>query len=359
MNTTTSNRSSSSVSTTITTTTTTTTTATALASSFLKCSWTVLYCPIEECSCDAPFSTAEGLLKHLKDEHGLVISRPEEVVPFLDRYLKAVIPDSLYRSPTRDTEIRHALHVSLLKTLLDTQQNERLTLYRRPRSCLFCVLELPGLRGLFEHMYQEHGFNIGLLDNIIGVEAFLNELEALVKLRKQCLYCKEVFRNGTCLRKHIKSKRHCKIDAKDRHWDRFYLINYVNLLKGSGCDDAKGLDEVSDGWSDLEDSVDEATQCLFCIDILSDPDAAFEHMSAVHGFDFYHLKKENKLDFYSGVKILNFLRNCQRHERDACIETFQGKMALPDKNLWDRPEFYFPLYEDDPLLTAVDDFDPE
>jgi hypothetical protein len=228
----------------------------------------------------------------------------------------------------------------------------------------------PNLPDLFAHMFNEHRFNIGLLNNLIFVDRFLNDLEEMIKLKKQCIYCKEIFRNGTCFRKHLKSKKHFKIDAKDERWDRFYLVNYVNLSrKSSGIkekDDVLENEDDIDDWNDLTDEIVMKTQCLFCLEINLDPEICFEHMSQAHGFCIKSLRKHNLLDFYEVMKLVNYLRHCQTHE----IHPFGPdsidnssvhflRLKIPAKSLWDKPEFYFPVYEDDPLLTAIEDFDEE
>ena len=62
------------------------------------------------------------------------------------------------------------------------------------------------------------------------------------------------------------------------------------------------------------------------------------------------------------MKLLNYLRNCQRHETDP-FDNQKGRKfennEIPDEKLWNRPEFYFPVYEEDPLLTAIEDEEEE
>ena len=327
----------------------------------LKATWSVLYCPVPECVLETPFKDANVLLAHLQAQHQVTICNSSEVIPFLDRYLQAKTVsegDSFGHQDAADDQLRQRLHIEYLRTLLDAQQMERNTVQRKQRVCILCSEVSADYRDLFEHMYQMHHYNIGLLENLIDVEPFINELEDSLKLKKTCLYCKEVFKNGSCLRKHLKAKKHCKIDPKDNRWDRYYMINYINLMKRlsyeppSAANQPSAVEEESDGWSDLADSMDEITQCLFCSETQPDPDSTFAHMRSAHGFDFHALQRKHALDFYSSIKLINYFRFCQRNGTPHDVEA--GSM-LPESGLWNRPEYYFPLYEEDPLLTAIEE----
>lgn len=45
--------------------------------------------------------------------------------------------------------------------------------------------------------------------------------------RLQCLYCEKIFTSAQVLRKHMRKKKHFKISARNRQYDRFYVINYL------------------------------------------------------------------------------------------------------------------------------------
>ena len=336
----------------------------------LASTFTVVYCPAEGCDLETPFKDSNELLKHLQADHKIKIHEPAAVEPFLVQYLeryKGIINEGtvLGSEDEEDFKFRQSLHLKMLNGLLETQQIERNTIYKRSRMCLFCSILCENLPDLFSHMFQEHHFNIGLLDNLIFVATFLNDLEEMTKLKKQCIFCKEIFRNGTCLRKHLKSKNHFKINGKDERWDRFYLVNYVNLVKSKFGDDKDDLveqeDEV-DEWDDLNEEIDLKTQCLFCEEIFMDPETCFEHMTKSHGFNIKSIQKQHSLSFYDTMKLLNYLRNCQRYETDPFEGGSTGNFEndeIPDSKLWNRPEFYFPVYEEDPLLTAIEDVEAE
>ena len=334
----------------------------------LASTFTILYCPVDGCESETPLKEATALLEHLKSCHSIKIHEPSGVEPFLGQYLeKYTLKEGITlgsESDQEDHKIRQSLHLKMLNGLLETQQMERNTIYKASRMCLFCSVLCPNLPELFSHMFQDHRFNIGLLDNLIFVETFLSELEEMNKFKKQCIFCMEVFRSGTCLRKHLKSKNHLKINGKDERWDRFYLVNYVNLVKGgaislsSNNNEEVFIDDEVDGWDDLTDEIDAKTQCLFCDGISVDPEDCFVHMEKEHGFNLKAIQKRHKLSFYDTMKLLNYLRNCQRHEKKPFGEESDSNPSfesdeIPDPKLWNRPEFYFPVYEEDPLLTAI------
>lgn len=344
----------------------------------LTSTFTVVYCPVHGCDLESPFQGSKDLLKHLEEVHDIKITEPSGVEPFLDQYLdkySGTLRSGMILGSSEDLEdvkIRQALHLKMLNGLLETQQIERNTIYKRPRMCLFCSVQSQNLSELFSHMFQEHHFNIGLLDNLIFVETFLNELETMTKFKKQCIFCMEIFRSGTCLRKHLKSKNHFKINGKDERWDQFYLVNYVNLVKSSRNTIANEENDIEedggvDEWEDLKDEIDLKTQCLFCNDITVDPERCFVHMKTEHGFDLKGTQREHKLSFYDTMKLVNYLRNCQRlgespfGSSDSEEDTMEQfiMLRIPEMRLWNKPQFYFPVYEEDPLLTAIEDDDDE
>ncbi len=341
----------------------------------LACTFTVLYCPVEGCDLEKPFHASKELLEHFKDGHDVKIYESTGVEPFIDQYLekyKDALKEGVTLGSENDTEdlkIRQSLHLKMLNILLETQQLERNSIFKKPRMCLFCSEVSSNLSELFNHMFQVHHFNIGLLDNLIFVETFLNDLEEMTKFKKQCIFCNEIFRSGTCLRKHLKSKNHFKINGKDERWDRSYLVNYVNLVKNKSKSTNNNEEDVLneedvDQWEDLTDEIDAKTQCLFCDEITIDPEGCFDHMKLEHGFSIKSIQQKHNFTFYDSMKLVNYLRNCQRHELapfedESDIKIRFEKDEIPEKRLWDQPEFYFPVYEEDPLLTVIEETEAE
>lgn len=143
-------------------------------------------------------------------------------------------------------------------------------------------------------MFSEHNFNIGLPDNLVHVNEFLDTLESkLTKL--QCLYCEKTFTSPAVLRKHMRKKKHFKIASKNRQYDRFYVINYLEPGKNWESfenDVYDSEDEKKDeSWADWEEDVQESTMCLFDTQVLNSPRDALDHMKTAHYFNLYEIRK--------------------------------------------------------------------
>jgi hypothetical protein len=46
-----------------------------------------------------------------------------------------------------------------------------------------------------------------------------------------CLFCNKVFKNQIVLKEHMRKKQHKKINPKDTEFDKFYVINYLEMGK--------------------------------------------------------------------------------------------------------------------------------
>lgn len=338
--------------------------------------YTLLYCPLTECNVETPFCHARTLVQHLKEAHAVDIYKPETVISFLDRYLsmKSVFTPVTLGGPEdkADWDLRQRLQEERLQQMLGIQENERATTHRHPRSCLFCKDRLADRYALFKHMYRQHAFNIGQLDNLVMVDEFLSVLEAQL-VANTCIYCHKVFPSASLLRKHLKHKSHYKIPSSDRRYDKYYVVNYTQAGKTWDMlptEEADRDESESDNWSDLNGSLDRPTQCLFCTCVCSSPEEALEHMADGHKFFFRDIQATLQLDFYGSVKFVNYLRH-QRAEMTCpgCLKPCDSDdqlvthitpvciAALLEKRRpsWDRVEYHIPIYDDDPLLEVIDD----
>ena len=92
-------------------------------------------------------------------------------------------------------------------------------------------------------------------------------------------------------------------------------------------------------------------------------------MEEAHDFDLLKIKSELGLNFYQQVKLVNFIRR-QIHQCRcySCHVKFKSKAELrthmeetkhtsllPERKIWDQPEYYFPTYENDILLCTLSD----
>ncbi|KAJ3094708.1 hypothetical protein HDU96_001518, partial [Phlyctochytrium bullatum] len=222
----------------------------------------VFHCPLPDCPPDTdPTTDPVKALSHLRVAHDVHVRDPDHVMPYLERYI-AVWAKRMREGrctgrgvglgwttgrggektvDEEDMEIRRALQREKLNEKLQIQDRERRSDALEPRRCLFCRHPCPDRATLFRHMFSEHGFNIGLPDNLVEVQEFLEILHG--KLAKfvslpsllfltshrslQCLYCEKTFKTAAVLRKHMRKKKHFKINPRNHTYDRFYLVNYL------------------------------------------------------------------------------------------------------------------------------------
>ncbi|XP_072257621.1 zinc finger protein 277 isoform X2 [Pyxicephalus adspersus] len=354
--------------------------------------------------CEQLYKEAEkdGLLKHMIIEHKLVIADVKLIANFKSyvlywkkRFSEQPVTDfcSVIKTNTEASEeqqenyfllcdvlpedrvLREELQQERLRIILEQQQCER-TDTSFQRMCMFCNEEFKGNRSLlFNHMNEEHSFNVGLPDNLVYCNEFLDVLQRKMD-NLQCLYCEKTFRNISTLKDHMRKKQHRKINAQNHEYDRFYIINYLEL--GKNWEEVQSEDDREIGrnneedWSDWEEHPISAV-CLFCDKQADTNEKLLCHMKDNHYFDLHKIKVDLGLKFYQQVKLVNFIRRqihqCRCH---GCQEKFQTKMelithmekyshvnVLPERSVWDQPQYYFPTYENDSLLCTLSDSEDE
>ncbi|MEE6480884.1 hypothetical protein FKM82_012698, partial [Ascaphus truei] len=192
-----------------------------------------------------------------------------------------------------DRVLREQLQQERLREILEQQQCERYdTSFQSP--CMFCSEEFKGNRSvLFNHMNKEHSFNVGLPDNIVYCNEFVDALHKKMD-SLQCLYCEKTFRDKNTLKDHMRKKQHRKINAKNSEYDKFYIINYLELGKSweevQSEDDRELVDNEED-WSDWEEHPVSAV-CLFCDYQADTTEKLLCHMKDNHQFDLLKIKSD-------------------------------------------------------------------
>ncbi|KAL4640712.1 zinc finger protein 277 [Arapaima gigas] len=357
------------------------------------------------CSDPQPQWEKEPLLKHMLLEHKLVIADvqlvadfPRYIMYWRRRFAEQPVTDfcsvilTNSEGPVEKQEqyfllcdvlpedriLREQLQQRRLEEILEQQQREREdTTFQR--ACMFCHEEFTGNRSsLLNHMAREHAFNVGLPDNIVYCHQFLDALERKLD-NLQCLYCEKIFRDKTTLKDHMRKKQHRKISSKNKEYDQFYIINYLELGKTweevQSEDDRELAEDQDDDWSDWQAHPLRAV-CLFCERQSETMEQIYSHMQESHGFDFHKIKtdlSEYNLKFYQQVKVVNYIRRELHHARCyGCREKFVSReqvlrhvadsghvMTVPEASAWDQPQYYFPTYENDALLCALSDSDGE
>ncbi|XP_078139293.1 zinc finger protein 277 [Centroberyx gerrardi] len=354
------------------------------------------------CSESVPPQDRDLLLKHLLLQHKLVIADvkliadfPKYLLYWKGRFLEQPLTDFCSVIKTNSTGpaekqehyfllcdvlpedrlLRENLQQKRLERVLEQQQKERDDSSFQ-RLCMFCSEEFSGNRSsLLNHMAREHSFSIGLPDNIVFCSDFLDALQRKLD-NLQCLYCEKTFRDKTTLKDHMRKKSHRRINASNREYDRFYVINYLELGKTweevQSEDDRELVDDEDDDWSDWQ-AHPVCAVCLFCDQQSETMEKIYRHMEEAHGFDLHKLRIDLNLRFYQQVKLVNFIRR-QIHQSRCygCQQSFSCRaaalqhimaaghvMKLPDVSAWDQPQYFFPTYENDALLCSLADSDGE
>ncbi|CAK6983331.1 zinc finger protein 277 [Scomber scombrus] len=161
------------------------------------------------------FEQKDVLLKHLLLQHKLVIADvkliadlPKYMLYWKGRFLEQPVTDFCSVIKTNSTGpvekqedyfllcdvlpedriLRENLQQRRLEEVLEQQQKERDDSSFH-RLCMFCSDEFSGNRSsLLNHMAREHSFSIGLPDNIVYCNDFLDTLQSKLD-NLQCLYC--------------------------------------------------------------------------------------------------------------------------------------------------------------------------
>jgi len=257
-----------------------------------------------------------------------------------------------------DHQLREELQLSKLKSLLLRQEFERKD-EGFVGVCPFCSQTFQGNRVLlFDHMIKDHNFNVGHPDNIVNVHEFLETIRNKLESR-QCLFCEQVFKSRLTLREHMRKKGHRCLNPKNKEFDRFYMINYLELGKNWQVilTEPESLDEDDDwsGWNGENPSC----FCFFCPASFNEADKVYDHMKAEHKFDFKHIRDDKQLSFYQQVKMINYIRR-EVHTHACDGEVDPGAIAagvleqLTCNTRWKQPQYYFPACEDDSMLCHLE-----
>ncbi|KAF9098444.1 hypothetical protein BGX23_006250 [Mortierella sp. AD031] len=377
----------------------------------------MIHCPFQSCDLTDPLTDSTSLVAHLKDAHKIAFKNIHHMFILLDRYLshwaeeieakgiekvavKAEESDEFFTIDpavsVADRNLRDEIQREKLNEILKAQEKERNEEAKLKRKCLFCKNVCDNRTILFKHMFAEHNFNIGLPDNLVNVNEFLDMLEAKLT-GLQCLYCEKTFTSPAVLRKHMRKKKHFKISARNRLYDQFYVINYLEPGKNwenfehdrYDSDD----DRRDDSWADWDDALeDEKTKCLFENAYFSSAQATREHMKEAHGFDLEGERHTLGLDFYQTISLVNYIRrqtmlgvcfSCQKKkpeqesgikkddeddedkdEEDWLVKHLRedgcgAKAPSKEADFWKDAQYLLPMLENDPLLMIFGEEDSD
>ncbi|PVV03831.1 hypothetical protein BB560_001699 [Smittium megazygosporum] len=295
--------------------------------------------------------------------------------------LDAKFSSLYYINPTsnpKDLELRQSIQQKRLNEILDLQVKEREKGFSISRQCLFCKKVFTTIHELFSHMFKTHAFNIGLSDNLVFVEKFLDILEKKL-LNLKCIYCEREFMSQIALRNHMRKKKHFKISPKNHLYDQFYIINYsepgkdwTRLVKENYDSEDDKKDDAWDDWFD--DSV-QTFYCLFDNSSFDSADACLGYMIEKYNFDLKSLQSTFNLTFYEFIALINFIRIKSSNSLCfGCDERFGSysdlathmknsrcSSAIPDKSstIWADSKYLIPVVENDGLFSSIDSFDDD
>ncbi|KAJ6230731.1 zinc finger protein [Anaeramoeba flamelloides] len=339
--------------------------------------------------CLAHFVSQENIIEHMLLNHNVTVPF-EGNKPNLD---SVSFIEIIKQKETKKENNKKQSAKEILDEMIKIQQKERNSKFSK--KCLYCREVLNNRKEFFEHLYFRHKFNIGKYDNLVLTDEFIQVIKEYLD-KQQCIFCKKIFPNIKMTTTHMRKKRHYRINPKDKRFDKFYMKYYLknchkeesqysNELSSDNISGSEsGLeyeyqnilnqennliqDENEDNWEDSDDN--SIAQCLFCEKSSSKVELIFQHMNEIHNFELNSFRKNQNLNFYQTVKIINYIRlKIREHNCPVCDKNFKDNNKLLnhlhlknhvyvkiDKNqLWNDEQFLIPILENDLILQGFCD----
>ncbi|CAD5224097.1 unnamed protein product [Bursaphelenchus okinawaensis] len=271
-----------------------------------------------------------------------------------------------------DYQLRQRLAMRRLEEALSCQQRERddttLTL-----PCIFCRYVARGNRSkIIHHLYMIHHLNLGSPDNLVFVNEYIEHLREKMQ-RNECIFCEKTFPDRNVLMEHMRKRNHREVNPTNNYYDKFYIINYLELGKrwlevlAEDFEDTMPTfvdsddEEEEESWHEWqEDNTDEdqlRVVCLFCTNNQADIPSITEHMKDKHAFHIINYIQENKLDFYERAKLVNFLRKKYHNPQNRPISADnEDKAEVPDKTEWAVEDNLVPYFGNDHLVWMLESY---
>lgn len=346
-------------------------------------------CPVQNCPLIAPIQDPKKFVDHLHTVHRIKIQDPFAVFPFLQQYVEYYaknlsIPNELKFESNEvtlgnDADIRKSMLQTKLDVILQIQQRERSHDHLQPSNCLFCPELCKNKYKLFEHMFSLHGFNIGLLDNLVEVDEYLSKLRSTLS-KLVCIYCEKTFKSHSVLRKHMRKKRHFKIHPHNHKYDKYYVVNFTEPGKSWEALETERPEQTE--TDELSSSTDDELVgqlrcvCLFDSCVFESPQQTVQHLVSEHSFSLPAVFKTQFIgnDFYACIKIINFLRrksflmrcfvcdaeleserDCESHLNAHFQQSSPIELIKERQSEWGNDEYLKPFIENDPLLMIVEE----
>uniref|UniRef100_A0A1I8AQG1 C2H2-type domain-containing protein n=1 Tax=Steinernema glaseri TaxID=37863 RepID=A0A1I8AQG1_9BILA len=354
----------------------------------------------------------EEFNEHLLHEHHIVVSEMELIVDpkryvehwrkrfakeSVDKVFPKVVPneEDPYHGRTdyyffmsekleEDNQLRQRLAMRRLEEALACQQREREdTTFQM--QCLFCRYTARGNRSkIIHHIYMIHHLNLGSPDNLVFVHEYIDHLKEKLT-RNECIYCEKTFADRSTMMDHMRKRNHREVNPKNNYYDKFYIINYLELGKrwldvlAEDFEETLPTFEESDeeeeenSWHEWqEDNIDEGTTrvlCLFCDESYDEATELLDHLKQGHKFDLLQVIADEKMDVYGRMKFLNYVRtNMYNGVCFVCGKADLGGLAglrkhlaendhlcsAVERSLWDKEESLIPSFGNDHFLWMLE-----
>uniref|UniRef100_A0A915APY1 C2H2-type domain-containing protein n=1 Tax=Parascaris univalens TaxID=6257 RepID=A0A915APY1_PARUN len=284
-----------------------------------------------------------------------------------------------------DYSLRQRLAMRRLEEALSCQQRERDDA-SFSLQCIFCRYTARGNRSkIIHHLYMIHHLNLGSPDNLVFVQEYIEHLKDKL-CRNECIYCEKTFSDRNTLMDHMRKRNHREVNPKNNYYDKFYIINYLELGKrwldvlAEDFEDTMPTfvdsddEEEEDSWHEWqEDNLDEEQTrvvCLFCEESNDLAAPLLEHIKEKHHFDVLGIIEKEKLNTYERMKMLNFIRKqnynavcfvCGKSNlgslqelRKHLADSDHMAKGLPERAVWDTEENLVPIFGNDHLLWMLE-----
>ncbi|KAK0418962.1 hypothetical protein QR680_013875 [Steinernema hermaphroditum] len=351
--------------------------------------------------------------EHLLHEHHIVVSEMELIVDpkryiehwrkrfnkeSIDKVFPKVFPDKKdpYRKKTdyyyfmsekleEDNQLRQHLAMRRLEEALACQQREREDVDFKMQ-CIFCRYTARDNRSkLIHHLYMIHHLNLGKPDNLVFVNEYIEHLREKIT-RNQCICCEKKFGDRSGLMDHMRKRNHREVNPKNDYYDKFYIINYLELGKrwldvlAEDCEDTMTCfadtddeeeDESWDQWEEYnEDEAPTPVVCLFCDESYDEATLLVDHLKKGHKFDLLKIFADEKMDMYARMKFLNYIRAkmyngscfvCGKQDlgglgglRTHLAENGHLSAGTTERSVWDTEENLLPTFGNDHFLWMLE-----
>jgi hypothetical protein len=326
------------------------------------------------------------LLAHLRTAHSFALTDLRRI-PLLPKYLDywrihtpRLIPASTSGLQTIDPDdseerqLRASLHELRLEAIVREHEAER-TVPQTALPCLFCRELFDGTwHGYLQWLFENHQFNPGRPSNLVWIPQLVQRLHDELE-NNVCMFCKAVFPNQRKLKSHLRKKRHMRIPP-DHSFDRFYMVNYLDLNRqweedAEEEDDIGEMEALETAAADFDDVEVNETVCLVCDSALLTPEDVVAHMRSVHRLDIRDVRAALNKDFYDTVRFVNYARLMKSQNRCfvcgsevmgeyvAHVEEHENKVPGDLAQIRGDDRLLIPFFEEDPLLTALENDDDD